>query len=49
MVFLIYEKVRGKPASEGMRVVATYAGLILILSLMGFVIFLDVKRSIVGN
>jgi regulator of sigma E protease len=44
MVFLIYEKVRGKPASEGLRVAATYLGLLLILSLMGFVVYLDLDR-----
>jgi regulator of sigma E protease len=44
MVFLIYEKVRGKPASENLRLAATYLGLILILSLMGFVVYLDLDR-----
>jgi regulator of sigma E protease len=44
MVFLIYEKLRGKPASEKVRIGATYAGLLLIGSLMLFVIFLDVSR-----
>ena len=44
MVFLIYEKVRGKPASEGIRVGATYAGLALILCLMVFVLYLDIAR-----
>jgi regulator of sigma E protease len=44
MVFLIYEKLRGKPASEGVRVGATYAGLLLLASLMIFVLFLDIKR-----
>lgn len=44
MVFLIYEKLRGRPASEPVRVAATYAGLMLIASLMLFVIYLDVKR-----
>ncbi len=44
MVFLIYEKLRGKPASEGVRVAATYAGLVLILSLMLFVFWLDITR-----
>ncbi len=44
MVFLIYEKLRGKPASEGIRVAATYAGLALILLLMGFVFWLDITR-----
>lgn len=43
MVFLIYEKVRGKPASEHVRVIATYAGLALILSLMLFATVLDVR------
>jgi regulator of sigma E protease len=44
MVFLLYEKIRGKPASEGVRVGATYAGLLLLASLMIFVLFLDIKR-----
>ncbi|MBI3410399.1 MAG: site-2 protease family protein [Planctomycetes bacterium] len=44
MVFLIYEKLRGKPASEGIRVGATYAGLAVVLCLMVFVIYLDISR-----
>ncbi len=44
MVFLIYEKIRGKPASEAVRVGATYAGLLMLASLMLFVLFLDIKR-----
>lgn len=44
MVFLLYEKFRGKPASEGVRVGATYLGLVLILCLMGFVLFLDISH-----
>jgi regulator of sigma E protease len=44
MVFLIYEKIRGKPASEQVRSGATIVGLVLILSLMGFVIYLDISR-----
>jgi regulator of sigma E protease len=44
MVFLIYEKLRGKPASEGVRVAATYTGLVLILTLMLFVLYLDISR-----
>jgi len=44
MVFLIYEWLRGKPASEQVRIVATYVGLFLIASLMLFVIVMDVKR-----
>src|SRR5262249_7283721 len=46
MVFLIYEKLRGKPAPEPVRVAATMAGLALLLLLMGFVIYLDVSRLI---
>lgn len=44
MVFLIYEKLRGKPASEQVRVAATYLGVILIFSLMCFVIYRDLKH-----
>ena len=44
MVFLLYEKLRGRPASETVRVGATYAGLALILGLMMFVLYLDFTR-----
>jgi regulator of sigma E protease len=44
MVFLIYEKIRGKPAPETILAAAMYTGLALILALMCFVLFLDVKR-----
>jgi regulator of sigma E protease len=44
MVFLVYEKLRGRPPSEAVRLAATYVGLALVLSLMLFVISLDVKR-----
>ncbi|MGE3804611.1 MAG: site-2 protease family protein [Gemmataceae bacterium] len=44
MVFLIYEKLRGKPASETVRVIASYCGLAMILGLMIFVIYLDIDR-----
>jgi regulator of sigma E protease len=44
MIFLIYEKIRGKPASEQVRSGATIVGLLLILSLMVFVIILDINR-----
>ncbi len=43
-VFLLYEGLRGKPASEKVRIATTYVGLILIITLMGFVIWMDVKR-----
>jgi len=49
MVFLLYEKIRGKPASEGVRMGATYAGLALILMLMVFVFYLDIDRIIRGS
>jgi regulator of sigma E protease len=45
MVFLFYEKIRGRQASEAVRVGATYAGLAVILSLMVFVIYLDLTRK----
>jgi regulator of sigma E protease len=48
MVFLIYEKLRGKPATEGVRVGATYAGLALILGIMVFVLFQDITRLFRG-
>ncbi len=41
MVFLLYEGIRGKPASERVVVGFTYAGLVFILSLMVFVLSLD--------
>ncbi len=48
MVFLIYEKLRGKPASESVRIWATYAGLAVILCLMFFVLYLDINRFFLG-
>jgi len=44
MVFLIYEKIRGKPASDLIMTAATYLGLAIVLSLMAFVFYLDIKR-----
>jgi regulator of sigma E protease len=49
MVFLIYEKLRGRPPSEAVRAVATYIGLALILALMVFVFYLDIKRRFFGG
>jgi regulator of sigma E protease len=49
MVFLLYEKVRGKPASEQVRIGATYAGLLLLASLMIFVLYLDISRVVRGG
>jgi regulator of sigma E protease len=44
MVFLIYEKLRGKPASEGVRTAATYLGLAFIACLILLVSWLDIGR-----
>jgi regulator of sigma E protease len=44
MAFLVYEKVRGRPAPEQIRVAATFVGVALIVSLMLFVTYLDFKR-----
>jgi regulator of sigma E protease len=44
MMFLIYEKVRGKPPPEKLVEWSLWVGLALILSLMVFVIFLDVRK-----
>ncbi|MFL5327967.1 MAG: RIP metalloprotease RseP [Gemmataceae bacterium] len=46
MAFLLYEKVRGRPAPESVRVAATFAGMALIGSLMLYVIVLDVMRYV---
>ena len=44
MVFLLWEAVRGKPADERAMIVANYVGLAMILSLMLYVVVLDVNR-----
>ncbi len=52
MVFLIYEKLRGAPASESVRVIATYVGLAFILGLMVFAFWNDLSlfgRRILHN
>jgi regulator of sigma E protease len=41
MVLLIYEGLRGKPASEKIVIGVSYAGLVFILTLMGFLLLLD--------
>ena len=46
MMFLIYEKLCRRPASRQIRVATTYLGLALIVSLMVFVIYLDLKRKL---
>jgi regulator of sigma E protease len=42
MVFLIYEGLRGKPASERVIIGFTYAGMLFLLTLMSFVLLLDI-------
>ncbi len=44
MVFLIYEKIRGIPASESARSAATIVGLAVILLLVVFTFWLDISR-----
>jgi regulator of sigma E protease len=44
MVFLVYERIFRRQAPESVRVGATYAGLAIILSLMIFVVYLDLTR-----
>ena len=48
MVFLIAEKVRGRPLPESALIAGTYLGLILVLSLMVFVTYQDVFRLFTG-
>jgi regulator of sigma E protease len=48
MVFLILEKILGRPVPERMFAFAMYTGLFLILTLMVFVLFLDVGRLFFG-
>ncbi len=45
MVFLILEKILGRPVPERVFAFAMYTGFFLILSLMAYVIYLDVKRE----
>ncbi len=48
MVFLILEKILGRPVPERLFAIAMYVGLFLILSLMVFVLYLDVGRIFFG-
>jgi regulator of sigma E protease len=45
MVFLIYEKLWRRPASRQVRIATTYLGLALIVGLMVFVIYLDLRKK----
>jgi regulator of sigma E protease len=42
MLFLAYEGIFRRPVSEKVQVILTYAGLMMILGLMLFVVFLDI-------
>ena len=44
MVFLIAEKVRGRPLPDVALIAGTYVGIFLVLGLMAFVLFQDVSR-----
>ncbi len=44
MMFLIVEKIRGKPASERVLIAANIVGIVLLGCLMLFVIWLDISR-----
>lgn len=46
MVFLIYEKLRGRPPTEKARVIATYIGLAVIGFLMLFVFYQDIQNYV---
>ena len=48
MVFLTYEWLRGKPPSDRWRFVLTIIGLILVLGLMSFALYLDFRRHLFG-
>jgi regulator of sigma E protease len=49
MVFLIYEKLRGRPPSEAIRAGAAYLGAALLLALVVFVFYNDIKRTWFGG
>jgi len=44
MVFLIYEKLRGKPPSDQVRFIATICGLVIVLGLMVFAFSVDIRQ-----
>jgi regulator of sigma E protease len=48
MLFLIAEKVRGRPLPDSALIAGTYLGLFLVLSLMVFVTYQDIFRSLIG-
>ena len=48
-VFLCWEGIRGKPPSERVVVTATYVGLAFVLSLMVFVLYMDISSYFPGK
>jgi len=48
MVFLIWEGIRGKPASERVMIAANYVGLCFVLCLMLWVLSLDIFMHLLG-
>lgn len=48
-VFLCWEGIRGKPPSERVVVTATYLGLALVLSLMAWVMYMDISGLLGGR
>ena len=44
MLFLIWEKIRGVPASQTVQAAATYIGLLVILTLMVITFWVDITR-----
>jgi regulator of sigma E protease len=48
VVFLLLEKILGRPVPDRVFMIATYVGVLIILSLMVFVLFLDVRRIFFG-
>ncbi|MFN0052156.1 MAG: RIP metalloprotease RseP [Planctomycetales bacterium] len=47
-VFLCWEGIRGKPASDRVVITATYIGLAMVLSLMAWVIYMDISGLVKG-
>jgi regulator of sigma E protease len=47
-VFLLWEGIRGKPPSERIVLGAQYVGLLMIVSLMAWVMYLDISRKLFG-
>jgi regulator of sigma E protease len=48
-IFLCWEGIRGKPPSERVIITATYIGLAFILSLMAFVMYIDISSHFAGK